>query len=174
MPRSIAGSSLSRYASTDFESQPDPAFEGVNTDDLSTPEIRAEIEKLDEETRFIINEIRLFTEYCDAFGIPDIAIEPVDETSRSSRRKKRQNQEKKPERLTIQQKIDILNKLHDCVAKERHQIEIEHVKLVDEYADELEQLGDQMKGLFIIRLTIRSQFPASVYRWVLVSFSKML
>ena len=33
MPRSLAGSSLSRYASTDFESQPDPAFEGLNLKD---------------------------------------------------------------------------------------------------------------------------------------------
>ena len=162
MPRSIAGSSLSRYASTDFESQPDPAFEGVNTDDLSTLEIHAEIEKLNEETRAIQNEIRLFTEYCDKFGVPEIVTEPED-TTRNSRRKKRQNQEKKPERLQIQQKIDIINKLHDSVAKEKHAIQIEHAKREEEYADELEQLGEQMKGLNLFFLELIKSAKVSTY-----------
>ena len=122
MPRSIAGSSLSRYASTDFESQPDPAFEGVNTDDLSTAEIQAEIEKLAEEKSFHENEIRLFTEYCDKFGIPDLPVEPEENTKLSSRRKKRANQEKKPEKLTTQQKIGVINKLIDSVAKEKDRV----------------------------------------------------
>ena len=70
MPRSIAGSSLSRYASTDFESQPDPAFEGINTDELSPEGIIEETMKLIQEKTKIEKEIQIFDKYCDTFGIP--------------------------------------------------------------------------------------------------------
>ena len=70
MPRSIAGSSLSRYASTDFESQPDPAFEGVNTDDLTPEQIIEETMKLMQEKSKVEKEIGIFDNYCETFEIP--------------------------------------------------------------------------------------------------------
>lgn len=147
MPRSIAGSSLSRYASTDFESQPDPAFEGVNIDHLSTDEIFDEISNLEEQKSKISREIELFEEYCQKFGIPDVPspIENVDKLS--SRKKKRQNQEKKMEKLSLECKNEVVSKLIDAMKKEIAELACDQEKKIERFDDEFEQLLEQFKEI---------------------------
>jgi len=151
MPRSLAGSSLSRYASTDYESQPDPAFEGVNTDEMHATEIVIETQKLDDEKLFIEKEMKLMEEYCEKMEIPDVQVVPEDST-RLTRKKKKLNQEKKPEKLSIDQKNAVVTKLLDIIAKTKVTITNQHQKNMEDVSDELEQLMERIKEIQRIRL----------------------
>ena len=65
-------------------------------------------------------------------------------------KKKRQNQEKKLEKLNISQKNDIVSKLIDSEIKEKAERSSEHTKKLERFEDELEQLVEQLKGSFFI------------------------
>ena len=168
MPRSIAGSSLSRYASTDFESQPDPAFEGINTDEISPEQIIEETMKLIQEKTKIEKEIQIFDKYCDTFGIPgnplamthvswvmihdsflDIPVAPVETEKLSSRKKKRQNTEKKMEKLNLKQKIEIIKKLIDNLEKSKVCLAQSHQNEMEKFDDDTEQFNEQYKGTLV-------------------------
>ena len=94
-------------------------YEGINTDNYTTEEILDEISNLESQKSSIEREIELFDQYCTKFGIPDIPLPSENVEKLSSRKKKRQNQEKKLEKLNISQKNDIVSKLIDSEIKEK-------------------------------------------------------
>ena len=94
-------------------------YEGINTDNYTTEEILDEISNLESQKSSIDREIELFDQYCTKFGIPDIPLPSENVEKLSSRKKKRQNQEKKLEKLNISQKNDIVSKLIDSEIKEK-------------------------------------------------------
>ena len=99
-----------------------PSYEtskGINTDNYTTEEILDEISNLESQKSSIEREIDLFDQYCTKFGIPDIPLPSENVEKLSSRKKKRQNQEKKLEKLNISQKNDIVSKLIDSEIKEK-------------------------------------------------------
>ena len=125
-------------------------YEGINTDNYTTEEILDEISNLESQKSSIEREIELFDQYCDKFGIPDIPLPSENVEKLSSRKKKRQNQEKKLEKLNISQKNDIVSKLIDSEIKEKAERSSEHTKKLERFEDELEQLVEQLKGSFFV------------------------
>ena len=111
-----------------------------------------EISNLESQKSSIEREIELFDQYCAKFGIPDVPLPSENVEKLSSRKKKRQNQEKKLEKLNISQKNDIVSKLIDSEIKEKAERSSEHTKKLERFEDELEQLVEQLKGLFCVKI----------------------
>ena len=137
-------------------------YEGINTDNYTTEEILDEISNLESQKSSIEREIELFDQYCDKFGIPDIPLPSENVEKLSSRKKKRQNQEKKLEKLNISQKNDIVSKLIDSEIKEKAERSSEHTKKLERFEDELEQLVEQLKGTFFPSPTVKFARPSTL------------